>query len=213
MPVTSFTSGDLFIFEVTKALSSNPDLKFRNTYEMQAVDDGTTSDIVDAGLQIVAFEKAILLDVVDFVELRVATWEPDSVPYDPTAFLALPLSGTGDRPSTGSDILALNICLNVARVPVSGRFGHLFYRGFLREIDVRAPAGDFILDDPSGVDSTFSSALSSSGMDDLLAASNFFGMVMVNADGSNVRRVFSLSPQGVSTVPTKHKWFNRTPTP
>ena len=213
MPVTSFTSGDLFTVEIVKSLSTNPNLKWRNTYEWQAVDDGTTSDLVAAGLQMVDFEKGFHYELVDFEELRISTWEPDSVPYDPTAFLALPLSGSGVLDVADEDLLALNVCLNMVRIPISGRFGHIFYRGALVESDVEAPAGDFILSNPTAFDTRYTTVVASSGMDDILSAANFVGMVMISADGSNVRRVFALSPQGVSTLPTKHKWFNRTPAP
>jgi hypothetical protein len=213
MPVTSFTSGDLFTVEIVKSLDTNPNLEWRNTYEWQAVDDGVTSNLVDAGLQMVAFEQLFHNNVVNFIELRISTWEPDSVPYDPTAFLALPLSGTGLLDPSDQDVMALNVCLDMVRIPVSGRFGHIYYRGALLESDVEAPAGDNILTDPSVFDTRYSTAVASSGMDDILAGDGFVAMVMISKDGSVVRRVFGLSPQGVVTLPTKHKWFNRTPTP
>lgn len=213
MSTTSFVTGDLFTVEITKSLSTNPNLKWRNTYEWKALAGGGLADILDSGEKLVAFEKAISYDVVNFEELRVSTWEPDSVPYDPTAFLALPLSGSGTLDSSGADVMALNVCLNMVRVPESGRFGHIFYRGCLVESDVEAPAGDFILSDPSVFDTRVSTALGSSGVQDQLDQTGTMGMAMISADGSIVRAVVGFSPQGVSTVPTKHKWFNRTPTP
>jgi hypothetical protein len=213
MSVVAFDEGDLFTVVVEKSLHSNPNLTFRNSYEFQAQEAGSTENLITMGEALVAFEKAMTLETADFVELRIATWEPDSSPYNPATFLALPLTGTGDRTLGEGEEVALNVCLSVARVPQSGRFGHIFYRDALKKPDIIAPSGDWIFEDQDAYDTLLAGALTSSGIDGYLDGSQVLRMVMVDKDGTFIRSVLVLSPQGISTLPTKHKWFNRTPTP
>jgi hypothetical protein len=211
MTILSFAVDDRFVFRTIKSLETNPDNKWANSYEVVATETGDNADLISMGLSIVAFEKAIHQNVVTFLELLVSTWEADSVPYDPTSFLTLPLTGNGGV-GVVSDLVALNVTLSVARVVTNGRSGHIFYRGVLQEGDIEAPAGKYVLADRDGFQDTITTAIDAASLDEWMgpSASNNLRLAMISAGGGQVRAVQSLRVQGVSSVPTDHAWFNRT---
>lgn len=211
MSVLGFTTGDRFRFTVTKYLATNPERKWDNNYEAVATADGVESDLTLLADRLVNFERDLHLDVVVFDRVRISTWEEDSKPYDPEVFISLPLSGVGDLPATGSDLQALNVCLSVARFPQSGRFGHVFYRGCLREVDTSAPAGKFVLSSPSGWVITLNGAVDDNSLTEYLdGTGSVLNLAMINKSGTQVRPIVSLVVRGVAVVPYDHAWFNRT---
>ena len=211
MSVISYADKDLFVFRVIKSHVSNPSQEWANSYEVQALAAGNSTNLTDLGDSIVAFEKAIHSQAVQFVRLLISTWQADSVPYDPLAFITVTLTGVGTRETSG-DLLGLSNCLAVARPAPSGRFGHLFYRGVLTEDDVEAPAGKTILQDKAAIQSEIGAALTSSALDSYLdfTITAELEISLVSADGETVRPVNTFVVQGVSQLPTDHGWFNRT---
>lgn len=214
MSVVDFIGSDKFIIRTIKSLSTNPSNKWANSYEFIAVDAGSESDLLTLADAVVQFERALHHDVVQFEEALISTWEPDSKPYDPTVFVSVPLAVGGTIGPVG-DMLGLNSCLSIARVASSGRFGHLFYRGVLEEVQVAAPAGFTVLVDKAGMQSDIDDALSESGLDNFIGAtpSGSFRMCLISKDGLQVRPIITLTVRGVSAVPTDHAWFNRTTSP
>jgi len=210
MSVLAFEMGDLFTVRIIKHLTTNPFNKWANSYEFKAYSSSSEALLTSLLQSVVRFEVAIHHNVVQFDHMVISTWAPDSVPYDPESFVSVPLVQVGNV-GPGSDLLGLNQCASIARVPTSGRFGHIFYRGALTEADVEAPAGRTTFGDLSGYQDTINDALTSSGLDDLLGnpPAEDIGMVMVNKDGTQVRPVLTLTVKGVSTVPLDHAWFNR----
>jgi hypothetical protein len=212
MSVISFEEGDLFRITIVKYLATNPDRKWGNNYEARAKAGGGTTDLTGLGMKILDFEQAMHWSVVQFSLLRISTWEPDSTPYDPTVFMSLPLTGAGDTAIDGNQLTALNVCLDVGRVPVSGRFGHIYYRGALTEGLIQAPAGKSVLNSPSTMQDQIDAALEASNLDVVLNGSDStFELVMINTDGTQVREVIGFTVRGVAVVPFEHAWFNRTP--
>lgn len=214
MPVETFALGDRFRITTVKYLAANPDRRWDNNYELRAKAGGSVTDLTQIGLKIVALEQALHADKVRFDRMRMSTWEEDSDPYDPGSFVSLPLSGSGLRDTSGGQVLALNVCYHVARVPISGRFGAIFYRGALTEGEVEAPAGKFILTSLAAEFTLLNAALDDSGMGDVLNGDDpIWEIVMVNATGSNTRVVLGLVPRGVAVVPFSHAWYNRNVSP
>lgn len=214
MPVTTVVSGDKFTIRVIKHHHNNPSDTWANSYEFVANSAGAEAELLLCGDAVVAFEKAMHKDVVEFDRLTISTWAPDSVPYDPTAFISVALTGTG----TIGEVVGtqpLNVCLSVARVTAYGRFGHIFYRGFLDFGDTEAPAGKAVLVDPTGVQSIIAAALTSSTLDEFIGLSpeQVLGLSLISKDGTQVRPVVGLFQSGVTTLPTDHAWFNRTASP
>jgi hypothetical protein len=211
MTVTSFSEGDLFVFRVVKYLSTNPANKWANSYEFQATAAGDSVTLNLLASILVLYERDLHHNVVKFDHVLVSTWEVDSVPYDPSTFLSIPQTAEGGVGPV-ADLLPLDKALSVARVPTSGRFGHIFYRGVLGEDEVEAPAGKSVFTSFSEVNGRVMSAVTENELDAYLGnpASAPMQMVMVDKTGSIVRNVTALTALGVSTIPTDHKWFNRT---
>lgn len=210
MTVLAFEEGDLFTFTVTKYLATNPDNVWENRYEFEALAASGESELLGLGGILVNFESVFHLDSVVFSRLLISTWTPDSVPYNPEAFVSTSLTAVGATES-GSNPLGLSNCLSVTRQARSGRFGHIFYRGVLTEDVVQAPAGKTILNDRAATQGVLDGAVESSGLDAYLGTSPTAAlhMVMVSADGSQIRGVTGLFVQGVAQVKADHKWFNR----
>lgn len=211
MPIAPFQGGDRFIYRVRKYLSTNPDNKWVNSYEFIATNDGGEAGLLSLGTALVGYEQLIHLEVVVFDALLISTWTPDSVPYDPTAFISSPLTGVGDRALGVVDMLGLSNCLDVRRFAATGRYGHLFYRGCLLETDVEAPAGKTLLVDRPGTQTRVDDAITTSGLDDYIGPSSaLLAMSMINASGTQERNLISLNVGQVAQVKQDHRWFNRT---
>lgn len=213
MTVLDYVATDLFIVRIIKFLASNPSNKWVNTYEFTAVADGTTAELITLANDFVNFEASIHDDGVAFDHVTVSTWVEDSVPYDPTSFLSIPLTQTGLISDITNENVALGMALRVKRNPVSGRFGNLFYRGVLHENQVSAPAGIPILSDPTSIQTLLDASIASTGIDQYVGVGidGPFALSMIDATGAVVRRVTSLVQGGVSLIKQDHQWFNRTP--
>jgi len=213
MSAIEFVGGDLFIIRVIKFLSTNPDNKWVNSYEFTALDDGTNATLVTLANIVVNFEAKFHSDKVTFDHVTVSTWVDDHVPYDPESFLSIPLTQTGIISDITNELVPLGMALRVKRVPISGRFGNLFYRGVLRENGVSSPSGIPILSDPSSVQDEIDTASTDSGLADFLgpAATGGLALSMVSATGDVIRRVDALVAAGVSLIKQDHQWFHRTP--
>jgi hypothetical protein len=213
MTVSSFTTDDLFVVRVKKHHYNNPSDTWVNNYEFQALTDGTEGDLLDLGQIVLAFEQQLHMVRIQFDAFSISTWEADSKPYNPAAFISVAVTDAGQTGEV-SGMIPINQTFSVARVAAFGRLGHLFYRGCLDTAEVFAPAGINALVDPTEAQARVHSAVSESGLDAYMGAgATQFGLVMVNKTGTQVRGVTGLQAAGVTTLPTDHAWFNRTTTP
>jgi len=212
MSVLEIATGDLFVVRLIKYMTTNPDNKWTNSYEFKSTGAGDTADLLTLASALVLFEQTLYHTGIKFDRAIVSTWEEDSKPYDPTAFLVVPLTATGTV-SAATSGEGLDKCLSVVRQPASGRVGHVFLRGVLLESDVTAPAGKTILSDGAAMQTNLESAIEAGELE------NYFGpsgggplrMVMVSKTGDQVRDILNLVVGGVADLPTDHAWFNRTP--
>jgi hypothetical protein len=212
MSVLTFELGDKFVVRIVKSHAFNPDDEWVNNYELVSTEANSGAALLNAAQKLVAFEVAIHINVVNFVRLTISTWEEDSKPYDPSAFMSIALTDVGSIAPEGG-VVALNNTLSVARVAASGRYGHLFYRGALNEVDVSTPAGRYVFVDPTDMEERIDGAVTSSGIDELFALGDgSFTISLISKDGTQVRPVVGFFPVGVSALPLDHAWFNRTTT-
>lgn len=214
MSVISFAANDLFRFTIIKHHMLNPLDQWANTYEAQATDTGGLAILNLLAIHLHTFEAAFAYDTTVFDRMIIATWEPDSAPYDPANFVTQSLGFTGEVTSPATP-LSLSQCLHVTRGGGFGRAGHLFYRNCLSEADVMAPSGQSVLTNQTTTNATIQAAILSSELSDNIGSSPsaIMQLVMVNADGTQVRVVQNLTVAGVSQVKTDHKWYNRTGSP
>lgn len=214
MSVSAFDSGDRFVVRIVKSHDNNPSDQWVNSYEFVMAVTGTEASLLAMGDTVVAFEKLIHMTPVNFDRMIISTWEADSVPYDPEAFISVSLTGSG---ATGvvDGFEPLNECLSVARVCAFGRQGHLFYRGCLDAAEVFAPSGRAALIDDTEIQGRIDEALTTSGLSDFISptSGDVANLAMINADGTQTRLVVGLVAAGVSFVPLDHAWFNRTTGP
>jgi len=211
MPVSSYAADDLFVFRVIKRLATNPDRSWANTYEFRAVAAGSEDELLALGTALALFESKMSLTWVEYTRLIISTWAPDSVPYNPEAFISTSLTLSGVKTPT-SDQQPLTMALSVARQVASGRFGHIFLRGVLQETDTVAPAGKSILTSRPIYQGLLNTAQDDAGLLDYigLAPSAGLQMVMVGKTDAEVRPVINLAVQGVTQLPVDHTWYNRT---
>jgi hypothetical protein len=212
MSVKEFEDADLFTVRLIKHLVTNPENSWVNSYEFRANAAGFAGAFAALGEALVTFESTIHTSSVRFDRYTVSTWAPDSVPYDPEAFLSVPLSRIGLIETPETELEPLGMAYRVNRVPVTGRFGNLFYRGCLTEDQVTSPAGIPIIADPVIQNSNLQEAITDSLLDQYLgpAAEGDFTMVMIDFTGVQIRVVNALIAGGVSLIKQDHQWFNRT---
>jgi hypothetical protein len=211
MSALGYLGDDLFTFRIIKSLSTNPSNEWVNSYEFRAVEDGLSSTLIALASVVVAFEAALHATSVVFKRAIISTWEPDSVPYDPLSFISVPLSQNGTRPITSEEVEPTGMAWRVLRQASTGRFGNLFYRGALFENEVLAPAGIPVLENTGDADTLISDALTSSTLEDFMGStsSSDLEMVMISANGTQIRKVITLISGGVSLIKQDHMWFNR----
>lgn len=211
MSASDYSADDLFTLRTVKHLTTNPLQKWVNSYEFRALVAGGEGELLAAALTFVEFERFLHNASVIFEQVLISTWEADSKPYNPEAFISSTLALAGTR-VTSSDPSPLTATFSVARVCATGKFGHVFYRGFLEESLQSAPAGRSIFTSLPAIDVILQDALSDSGADAYFGnpAAASLGVVMVSKDGSQVRNVLGLKARGISQLPLDHAWFNRT---
>lgn len=211
MSVITYALNDLFVVRVKKSHTANPSRSWQNSYEFVANAAGTLPDL-DALVNVMLdYELQIHNTFTQFEQVSVSTWSADSVPYDPNAFLVMPVSSIGLRDTTGA-LAPITTCWNVSRPCLSGRTGHIFYRNVFAQGDLTAPSGISQLNAPGTFDTLLQEARTSSGLSDYLGLTPTapLQMCLINKTGSNVRGVQTLISTGVSQLPVDHAWFNRT---
>lgn len=210
MSVLTYDAEALFNIRVIKCFTANPDNAWVNNYEVQAHIAGSEDELLACATKIVDFERLLHHSAVSFLRLLISTWAPDSVPYDPSAFISSTLTGVGERAPAGQPV-SVNDCLSVARVCASGRLGHLFYRGVLLDGDFSAPAGKNVLTNKVAMQSFIDASLVGSDFEEHLGAAGLasIGLVMVGKTTAAVRNVLGLVTVGVASVPSDHAWYNR----
>lgn len=213
MSILSFEVADRFVLRIIKSHTANPSRQWANSYEFAALTPGVLGDIEGFVSAMVLYEVTLHNTFTRFVRAVASTWEADSKPYDPDAFLTQELDLAGVRDTSG-ELEPLNVCLNVVRRPSSGRQGHIFYRGVLSQADTVAPSGILQLADVTAMSTLLADAVTAGGIDSYLGiGASAFSLVMINKTGTEGRSLRDLVVGGVSLLPVDHAWFNRTHTP
>lgn len=214
MTVLEFGPNDRFTVVATSRLAASPSVKWNNTYELQAQIEGTQEELVIAAESIAQFQQLMTLSSIEVEEVKISTWEADSHPYDPSAFMVVPIHGLGSISTVGVEPLPLKDTLYIERVVAVGRLGKLFLRGALTKADVTGTYDKWALANPGSIASRMGDAIETSGLDTMFQAGasttgirlnliNLSGVVIVN------RPVQSFQVSGVSSVKLNHKYFDK----
>jgi len=213
MSVLAFAEGDSFIFRTFKSMGAPWDYAWSNAYEMHATSSGTDAALLSCAYALINFEKEFHALNVQFDRVGVATWTPDSRPYDPENFMVVPLSDTmGLRTVMAPE--GLELTLFVRRQVQTGRMGKLFYRGVLGEADVEQQGRFWKLSDRSAMAGEIADAITASQLDYYFAGTTVplrFGLIAQYGDppAMNYRPVTAFEVAGAVTCDLKRPWYNR----
>lgn len=186
-----------------------------NNYELVSAGDLSPLDMVPVLNTLVAAEKTIHYDKINFIQATISTWQPDSKPYNPLSFLTVPLSGQGSAATGALQLLDSNVCFLMRFQADLGRSGRRFYRGALSETDVDATptggfqfAGGLAAVDAGGGMSSFRTALAP-----LLPSGAGLAKLHLLGKGitfpSTARPVTSVHTGGIVINRRNHRYFDR----
>lgn len=187
--------------------------RWSNTYELES--DATSpdglGDTVDA---LVAAEKIIHANIINFLSATVSTWEPDGTPYNPLSFTTIELEGTGlVNPVPPEDMLDSNVCLVLKYLPTLGRSGRRFYRGCLHEASVQSRGdGRFTIVEATGPGSMRAAVVAFKASIAPFLSGGAAGdeIVLAGSSGSTVERgVVDIQLGGVTVNKRNHRYFDR----
>lgn len=212
MGVPAFEIGANFLFRVFKYNTYNPSIRWGNTYEATANRSGVLDDLLSLLDAIKQFEVSIHMNATVFAYGTVSTWEPDSHPYDPEAFVSVPFPDTQGGRSGEGDLEADEVCWWADRHVETGRRGKLFYRGALGENEVQAPAGSVMFADFSTMASIMETAVGGSGISNYMGYGESYPltltMVAQAQAGVSVRIIEQLQSNRPIIVKRNHKYFD-----
>lgn len=217
MSVIEPQPGEGFVFTVVKSLVSNPAVRWRNTYEAFFTSQGEAQpgSLLSLAEKLLAFEQAMHLTGVQFVQTTISTYRAETAEYDPASFITIPhpADTIGLRTIGASQPLDLTAAFYVRRQVPAGRQGKLFYRGVLGENDVEAPAGRMRLSSVSGMQDLVNTALDDSGLNDHLYPSATGNLLLAMARTLNngdvgYRQVTALLAAGATRVSNDHRWYD-----
>jgi hypothetical protein len=210
--ITDFVSGTPFTLRVRSSLALNRRVRWFNTWELRATEDGDLGTLLGLVSAMVGFHSSISYNYVYVDEATVSSWVPDSHPYNPLGFATVTYNQLGLTPLGVKLPVALRQTLFVKRSVDTGLQGKLFLRGALSNEDLAYGDGEWQLADPSGMATDLATAVGSNGVDAYLGGvtSPGYGLCMMGADGAT-RFLNGLVIGGTSDVKLNHKYFDRTP--
>lgn len=216
MSVLDFAENARFTCVVASRLAASPSVRWNNTYELQAQVAGTYDELVVAAEALASFHQLMTFSSIETEEIRVSTWQPDSHPYDPSAFFIQPVHGTGAISTIGIEPLPLKDVLFIERVVTIGRQGKLFLRGALAKTDVTGTYDKWQLSAPGSIASRMEDAIETSGLDTMFrggASTTGIRLNLINLAGETIvnRPVESFAVSGVASVKLNHKYFDKAP--
>ena len=209
MSVLSPGSGEAFVIRTWKTLSTNPSVRWANSYECRFFALGGLTDLQSLGAALIGFEAALALNTTRFLYFTVSTWAPDSHPYNPDAFLTESSTVSGAIAFSSGFDLDLRVCLRLNRVTPTGRQGKLFLRNSLTTTQVNNHAGTYSLVDPSAMETVVSGALVATALNGNLEDGGLEPTLCLIGASEVTRKLTSITAGGVSMVKLNHKYFDR----
>lgn len=215
-PIASLGVGDYIKMVVFSYHKANPVKKYQNTYEFRSNSiQSDTTELEALASQLAQFHAGC--QHVDSVVEKVlaSTYEAEEGGYDPLSFTTFEFGMDGLRGLSGQALPAKAVA-HVKRTVATGRTGKIHIRLMLNELDVHAPAGDWVFQNLGAIQSEFGDIIADSGIGATLGASgvsNSFQMVMISEWGNPLtlghRRVINLYLAGVTVTPTNHAHYDR----
>lgn len=209
MSVVSPATAEAFIYRVWKSLTSNPSVRWSNTYEARVLTTATSDDLRSLANNLFLFEQALAVETTAFLYITISTWLPDTHPYNPESFVTIPASDVGTRPISTDHELDLRVCLRLNRLPSSGRIGKIMLRNSLLAGDVVSGAGEFHLGSPGSISADVAAAMSAANLSEYFTTGTFEPKMAMIGSSEVTRFVENVDVGGVSLVKLNHKYFDR----
>jgi hypothetical protein len=202
-----------FIIRIYKGWGSAQARSWANSYELiQSGGAPSENGLRDAAAALIDYERDFHLSDIYFDRCTVSTWTPDSRPYDPEAFVTIPIGANGRSVAgLGGDAESpcdLRVCLKVAYGARSGRQGFRLYRGCLRERDVFTVGGDYAISPGNVISQTFSQAKMGNLNPLLLSDSGLPYKLGLRAVG-HTRLVTAVGVAGVTIKKMNNRYFDK----
>lgn len=200
------------VLRIEKSLTSNPGIRWRNTYEAVNTTGGqSAAQLVAMVNAIASAESQLHATSVRYERATLSTFA-EEVEYNPPDLLVRTFDDLfGKRSVAGTDLLDLRTCLAVKREVDFGRQGNILYRGCLTELGVQATAGLNVLTTAeltavNAILNTFYTAVSGA------ATATGFDLVMARRTSSglvNVRSITGFAATGVTVKKLNNRYFDR----
>lgn len=212
--VLDYVAGAKFVFRVRSSLTSNRRVRWHNSYEARATEDGGNDLLLALASTIVGWQYQLLYTYVTIDQITIATWEPDSHPYNPLGFTTVVYNQVGSQSMLGELAVSLRQTLFLKRMATTGLTGKLFLRGALVQSELAYADGEWGLADTAAKQTLVDSVTTSTGLADHLngLGSNNFALALLGND-SETRFQTAWSVGGTTDVKLNHKYFDRAPTP
>jgi hypothetical protein len=122
--------------------------EWHNNWNVQGPDAPTVEQYTDLAGAFSAFHRGLLFDFYTVDRVTISTTAKDSKPYNPANLFVFGVGLPGLETPAGT-VLPLTDCIDVRKVAVGGRNGHLFIRGGLSTDNVTSTGGVPRLSNPT----------------------------------------------------------------
>lgn len=214
MDINTYVAGTPFTLRIRSSLTSNRRVRWFNTWEARATQDGDLDVLLGLAATLVGFHYQMSFTYVTIDQVTISSWVPDSHPYNPLGFSTTVYNQVGSKSMLGETAVALRQTLFVKRMVSTGLLGKLFLRGCLIQDDLAYGDGEWVLADTASVEAGMNTIIASSGMANYMLGlgSEQLALAMIGDDGET-RFIQELAVGGTSDVKLNHKYFDRAPTP
>jgi len=176
-------------------------MEWDNTWCVDGDEALTGSMVAAIGGAFSTFHRGLLFSYYAVDRIVISTSAPDSRPYNPEVFATYPVALPGLETPTGV-VLPLTNVIDVRKICLSGRNGHLFLRGGLATDNVVSSGGVPRLSDPAALTTAFVAAFAA-----LQSALDGIGTVVVKSEigGVLVGREVAALGAPVLTTSSHHR--------
>jgi len=209
MSVAEPALAENFTARIVKTLTTNPGVKWQNSYKFRVRAAATTDDLKDAVNIMAAFESELMDESVRFLNGLVSTAIPDSEPYQRKNFAPVDLGVTFGQ-NAFANPQPLEMVVYVQKLVETGNPGRIFYRRMLDEGHVISPSGFPQEAVPNTLNTAIAAARSSSGLNALLTGGGH-PLELIIGGGVDFARVQGVEFQAISFKQLNNKYFDVPP--
>lgn len=206
--IIAYDQGVFFILRIFKFWLTNPALRWVNNYELVSTQAGGLPELIAAANKVYTLERLCHLQVTAFDRFSIGTWTPDSVPYNPNAFVTYGINTIGQRAGSG-DAAPAETAVMIRKGMQTGRQGRAFWRGCLVEPDLAASGGLPVFA-TSLFANTFIQAKTTSAIAGMfLGGADPIHLCSLTRTGDYFREVTDMNVDRVLNVNMNHRYYDQ----